>query len=89
MPGMGRLTRIHINQHVIRRNKATGAAEAPITVKTSEGNTYCQQVEVLGPCRVVYSPDKPLSCGARVWIETTSPVVTFGAVAPPPQSGGS
>jgi hypothetical protein len=22
---------------------------------------------------VVYSPDKPLPCGARVWIETTSP----------------
>ena len=28
-----------------------------------------------GPCRVVYSPDKPLSCGARVWIETDAEVV--------------
>jgi hypothetical protein len=24
----------------------------------------------------VYSPDKPLSCGARVWIETHSPIET-------------
>ncbi|MGD1921477.1 MAG: hypothetical protein ACFCAD_22855 [Pleurocapsa sp.] len=23
----------------------------------------------LAPCRVVYSLDKPLPCGARVWIE--------------------
>jgi hypothetical protein len=23
-----------------------------------------------GPCRIVYSADKPLACGARVWIET-------------------
>lgn len=25
--------------------------------------------------RVVYSPDKPLSCGARVWIETDTDTV--------------
>jgi hypothetical protein len=25
--------------------------------------------------RVVYQPDKPLSCGARVWIETDHAVV--------------
>jgi hypothetical protein len=24
---------------------------------------------------VIYSPDKPLSCGAKVWIETTSPIL--------------
>jgi hypothetical protein len=24
-------------------------------------------VEVKGDCIVVYSPDKPLSCGSRVW----------------------
>jgi hypothetical protein len=23
---------------------------------------------------VIYSPDKPLSCGAKVWIETTAPI---------------
>ena len=25
--------------------------------------------EIEGRCRLVYSPDKPLSCGAKVWIE--------------------
>jgi len=29
-------------------------------------------VLIHGPSRVVYSPDKPLSCGAKVWVETES-----------------
>jgi hypothetical protein len=77
------LTRIHINQHVIRRNKRDGTDEPPITVKQGRMNTYCRSVEVLGPSRVVYAPCRPLSCGARVWIETDAPVRLAG-VAPPP-----
>ena len=80
------IKRIHINQHVIRRNKATGEAAPPITVKTSRGNVYCTAVTINGPSRVVYSPDKPLPCGARVWIETVADVETDG-VAPPPGTG--
>ena len=38
-------------------------------------NNYGHEVEINGPCRVVYSPDKPLSCGAKVWIETEAGVV--------------
>jgi hypothetical protein len=76
------LTRIHINQHVIRRNKRDGTDEPPITVKQGRTNTYCRSVEVLGPSRVVYSPCRPLSCGAKVWIETDSPVRLAGAEPP-------
>jgi hypothetical protein len=43
-------------------------------VKTYKDNTYATRVRIDGPCVVVYSPDKPLSCGAKVWIETDSPV---------------
>lgn len=77
MAGMARprLTRIHVNQHVIRSNKRTGAAEPCITVKSGDSNRYCTSVQILGPSRVVYSPCRPLSCGARVWIETTAEVV--------------
>lgn len=32
-------------------------------------NTYVHSLEIPAPCRVVYQPDKPLSCGAKVWIE--------------------
>ena len=36
------------------------------------------EVEILGESKVVYSPDKPLSCGARVWIETNAEVKIDG-----------
>lgn len=67
--------RIHINQHNIRHNKKTGDNKPVITVKTYKSNEYGHEVTILGSCKIKYSPDKPLSCGARVWIETTSEVV--------------
>jgi len=67
--------RIHINQHKIRSNKKNGTKEPVITVKTSKSNDYAHEVKIEGPSKVIYSPDKPLSCGARVWIETDEKVV--------------
>jgi hypothetical protein len=67
--------RIHVNQHIIKRNGKTGEREPPLTCKTYKENIKCTEVEILGNCKVVYSPDKPLSCGAKVWIETDSEVV--------------
>jgi hypothetical protein len=68
-------TIIHVNQHVIKSNRKGGVNEPVLTVKTYKENRYAHEVEVLGPSRVVYSPDKPLSCGAHVWIETHGEVV--------------
>jgi hypothetical protein len=74
------LKRIHVNQHVIRRNTRTGEREPPVTVKTSRANHRARSVRIEGASEVVYSPDRPLPCGARVWIETKAPVlVTPGA----------
>ena len=67
-------SRIHINQHIIRRNMKTGEREPVITVKQGKKNTYGHSVTIDGPSKVVYSPDKPLSCGAKVWIETEAEV---------------
>jgi len=75
--GLGK-KRIHVNQHVIRRNNKVepgGETEPPITVKHKGGNTYGKSVTIYGASQVVYSPDKPMSCGAKVWIETDSQVV--------------
>ena len=69
------LKRIHVNQHNVRSNKKNGTNKPVITVKTSKSNDYAHQVEVLGPSKVIYRPDKPLSCGAKVWIETTADVI--------------
>ena len=70
--------RIHINQHVIRANKKNGTTDPVITIKTNKQNVYADRVEIRGPSNVVYSPNKPLSCGARVWIETEVPVFCEG-----------
>ena len=67
-------TRIHINQHVIRANSKSGERDPVITVKQGKKNTYAHEVEIEGPAKVVYSPDKPLSCGAKVWVETEGEV---------------
>ncbi len=70
-------TFIHVNQAHIRKNiRAVEEDRVPVlTVKTYKTNKYADSVTILGPSKVVYSPDKPLSCGARVWIETESEVV--------------
>ena len=68
---------IHINQHKIKSNHKNNKREPVITVKTYKSNTYGHQVHILGECKVVYSPDKPLSCGAKVWIETDAEVITI------------
>ena len=68
-------SRIHVNQHVIKKNSKTGERLPVITVKQGRTNTYGHSVQILGPSTVVYSPDKPLSCGAKVWIETEAEVI--------------
>jgi len=72
-------TRIHVNQHNIRANNK-GADLPVITVKDYKQNRKVNTAEIRKEgevvCKVVYSPDKPLSCGAKVWIETDCEVVT-------------
>jgi len=70
--------KIHVNTHVIRSNQKTGNRNPVITVKTYKTNTYAHEVEILGNSKVVYSPDDPLPCGARLWIETDAEVVVDG-----------
>jgi hypothetical protein len=67
-------TFIHVNQHAIRRNIKAKTKEPVLTVKTYKSNTYAYEVSIKGESKIVYSPDKPLSCGARVWIETLEDV---------------
>ena len=74
-------TRVHVNQHVIKSNAKTGARDPVLTVKTYKSNEYGHEVLSSGPCRGVYSPDKPLSCGARVWSETEAGVTVLGGEA--------
>lgn len=67
-------TIIHVNQHVIKANRKNGTKNPVLTVKTYKENKYAHEIEIEGSSKVCYSPDKPLSCGAHVWIETQSKV---------------
>jgi len=67
-------TIIHVNQHRIRSNTKNKVSEPVLTVKTYRTNQYASEVSILGhdgleAARIIYRPHKPLSCGARCWIE--------------------
>lgn len=69
------VTRVHVNQHVIRSNTKTGEREPVLTVKRGRRNDYGHEAVIVDDdgrevARIVYRPDAPLSCGARVWVET-------------------
>lgn len=67
-------TIIHVNQHEVKANSKNKTNNPVLTVKTYKENIYAHEVIIKGDSKVVYSPDKPLSCGAKVWIETQSEV---------------
>jgi len=75
-------TIIHVNQHKIKSNTKHGTNDPCLTVKTHKSNDYGHTAIIrndLGEevARVVYRPHKPLSCGARCWIETQLKVETL------------
>ena len=62
-------THITVNQHVIKSNKKKKQNEPVVRVQEGSRVHYCHEIEITGKCRVIYSPNNPLNCGARVWIE--------------------
>ena len=75
---MNKIARIHVNQHVIKANAKNGENNPIFTIKQGGSNTYAHNVKVKGEMELVYSPDKPLSCGAKVWIETRGDIELDG-----------
>ncbi|NEP00788.1 MAG: helix-turn-helix domain-containing protein [Symploca sp. SIO2E9] len=71
------VTIIHVNQQTIRQNQKQEQAAPVISVKRGKDNRYGHEVEITGPCRVVYRRDNPKPCGARVWIETLFDVEVY------------
>ena len=78
------LAKINVNRNRIGSNNTKRPEERQpvISVKRSGNNLYGNQVEILGPCRIVYQPDNPLDCGARLWIETFSDIHFIGGSFP-------
>ena len=80
----GRIKRIHINQHNIKHNAKVphlqtdgkpASYKPVVTVKTSANNHKGFRCSIGDKTTLIYSPHKPLACGAKVWIETTEKVI--------------
>ena len=80
-------TIIHVSQQAVRHNnKHPDVLEPPLLVLDHGGpqggrrRRAVMSVQIDGPSQLVYSPFTPLSCGARCWIETESPVTVDAEV---------
>lgn len=69
-------TKILVNRNMIAQNKKEGTKLPVISVKSpkSKNAYYSDTVNILDKdnnvvATIFYRPDKPLSCGASVWIE--------------------
>jgi len=66
----GTIKRLHVDKRVIMSNLKHGTDNPPITIQTSKGSIKCREIDILGDSKFIYRPEKPLNCGARLWIET-------------------
>jgi hypothetical protein len=75
-------TIIHINRNIIQSNAKRGETKPVCRVETSGQKPvrYCMEVHIKGESLMVYRPDRPRPCGAKLWIETEADVVLIGAI---------
>jgi len=71
-------TIIHINRNIIQANNKHGNTKPVCRVESGKQVRYCMEVEILGPSRMVYRPEAPRPCGAKLWIETEAEVNLIG-----------
>lgn len=69
----GPLKRVHVNKHIIAANVKSGRNDPAITVQTSAGSFVARKVVIHGPS--VMRSDKPLACGARIYLETNAQLI--------------
>jgi len=72
---------IHINRNIIQQNAKHGRKEPVCRVEYTDTKNvvYCMEVLINGPSRMVYRPDNPRPCGAKLWIETESDIELIGS----------
>ena len=67
-------TIIHINKNLKQSNDKHGRSNPVCRVEVGGETLYGSRVDILGPSSMIYSPDKPRKCGAKLWIETDSDI---------------
>jgi len=66
-------TIIHVNRQIIAANAKNGTDEPSIIVRNYKTRRNVKSVRILGSS-IISQNRNPLSCGARVWIETESEI---------------
>jgi len=70
----GTIKRIHVNQHIIKANVSNQTDDQAVTVQWRGKSYIGRDVQIKGASTVMQRMAKPLSCGARIWIETRAEV---------------
>ncbi len=70
----GLTKRIHVSQVNLRANRKDGGNRPVFTVQMSSGPLYGSKIDIRGPSELISRPERPLKCGARIWIETKAEV---------------
>lgn len=71
----GLVKRLHVDRRIVAQNVKRDENKPAITIQTSKGPIKAHTVWIRGPSLFKQSMDKPLSCGARLWVETHAEVV--------------
>ena len=76
------LKRIHINRHTMTRNWKENTYREAIGVEYYEARkeakkAYAHDVRIIRADASIIQSQKPLSCGAKCWIETNADVRTY------------
>lgn len=71
----GTIKRLHVDKGLLASNRKHGKNKPPLTIQHSSGSKKAFVVDIKGPAKFIYRPEKPLSCGAVAWIETRAEVV--------------
>ena len=58
---------IYVDRNIIASNKKNGTKKPPISLRTSKKIYKCNEIE-FGDWVIGYYPEKPLPCGATVYI---------------------
>jgi hypothetical protein len=60
---------IHVYNENLNRNRSYGEKNPVFIVKRGTHTMYCHEVEITGPCKLVYRPHQALDSGAVIWIQ--------------------
>jgi hypothetical protein len=60
---------IHVFNQNLNLNRSNRENNPVFIVKRGTKTTYCHEVEITSPCKLVYRPNQPLDTGAIIWIE--------------------